>query len=246
MKDSKKTFIWALIFSGILSIILPIFIHIAFKLESPEGSFITSKWEAGDMLSYCGSIIGSVIVVITVWYTLKTSNDETRKTIEASQNQFSIDMAINTFMEYADTVSFDRLDKCVPFYKTDSQISKLNLEQEAIHTLRVSIISTRDKTFFFLNDDEKEYLISNTPKVQTTSKLLNEMYNNLNKIITLKTQYQYKEITENEYEKQIEPLSNKNDTIFKELTEAIVIANSEILTHLRIIIDRRLEEKDDN
>lgn len=248
MKDSKKTFIRALILSGISSIILPIFIHIAFKLESPEGSFLTAKWEAGDILSYCGSIIGSVIVVITVWYTLKTSNYESRKTIEASQRQFSIDMAMNTFMEYVDTVSYDRVKKCFQYNDdiNNSQISKLKLEKDEINDLSVSICLNRDKTYFFLSKDEERYLSRNTPKVQDTLTLLGNINESLGEIISLKTKYQYKQINENEFEKQFYPQSKKYDELFGNILLTIIAAHSELLTSLKILINNRLDINNEN
>lgn len=237
-KKSKVFFIISLIVVGILSILIPLFIHIAFRAESPEGSFLIAEWGAGDMLSYCGSIIGSIIVVITVWYTLKTSNEETRKTIEASQKQFSIDLAINSFMEYADSFRYSKIDEIIT-YKNYPQIEQLLKERDSIEHLYISILEKKDKAYFYLDESEIEYLEKNTAKVQTALNLLNDMKQNTQDMINY-SQKPGLEVVE-KYEAKLKALSKINNDTFKELAFAINGANEELHIHLKKIINARLQ-----
>ena len=241
--NNEKKFIWSTLIIGCLSLLIPLLIHIAFSIESPEGSFLTAKWEAGDILSYCGSIIGSVIVVITVWYTLKTSNDETRKTIEASQKQFSIDMAMNDFWQFVDLLSYQQYEILfaqLPIQPDDSNLEK---KQDKIFKWMIQLEEIRQKTLFHLNENELKIYKSSTENVSETFCYISDIVDIIGKRIDLSIQRKKGKIGIDEFKKRDKLLYNEYNEIVDELNEIIVNAHKELLDTIKKIIDTRLQEK---
>lgn len=241
-KKSKVFFIISLIVVGILSILIPLFIHIAFKAESPEGSFLIAEWGAGDMLSYCGSIIGSIIVVITVWYTLKTSNEETRKTIEASRKEFLVDKALSSFMEYADSVSYAVFDKVFSQVSETDTDYKFENKQDAIYSMKIKIDESKQKTFFYLTSKEVEQLEANTPNIEKIQKELDYIYEIVDKTLDLNIELKEKKISKEDHITQYNSLFEEYFDAVKIASKIIILAHEELLSSLKKIINNRLKE----
>lgn len=239
MKKSIKIF---LILFLLISIITPLIIHILFRIESPEDSFLIAKWEIGDILAYCGSILGSLIIVITVWFTIKSSNDDTRKTIESDQKQFSINLAISSIMEYADALSYSNFDKIFLTNSCNAAKAKYEDAQDDIYSLLSKIVESKNKVFFHLSENEIKYLELHAKQIKEPENLLNSAFSIFYDILTLKEKQKNKKITpekfEEEYNKSIKTYTRLLDNLDKIVNDA----HKQLLDNLKIIINERLKE----
>lgn len=77
----KKSIIWFFVI-GIIGI--PLLIHIAFKVN-PSIDFFVAVWDAGDVLSFYGSILGAVstvlAIMVTIKFTLENQKEERKLSI---------------------------------------------------------------------------------------------------------------------------------------------------------------------
>ena len=69
LKKHKKPLIW---FCLIGIILIPLLIHIAFKIESPL-SVLEAEWTAGDVLAFYGVLVGSIATVWGVYLSIEYS-----------------------------------------------------------------------------------------------------------------------------------------------------------------------------
>lgn len=243
MKKYDKKFIRLIIVIGVISLIIPLLIHISFTKESPEGSWIIAKWEAGDILSYCGSIIGSIIVVITVWYTLKTSKEDTKQSIETSRKQFTVDLAMSSFMEYADAFSYEKFDNTFTKEYTDKNF-KTTLDE--VYAMQINMTESQKKAYFHLTEKEQQYMDKHTPNVEKIGELLDEVSSILNDKVNFDTLPSTKYLTQNEYNAKGKDFFLNYGKKVEEIFNTALSAHDEILEHLKKIINNRLHYKDES
>lgn len=239
MKKSIKLFLISFL---LISIIIPLIIHILFRIEASEDSFFIAKWTIGDILAYCGSILGNIIIVITVWLTIKSSNDDTRKTIEISQKQFTINLAIESIMKYANSLNFSNFEKV--FYKNSSNATKANYEkaQDEISALKNKIKEAKNEVLFHLTDEEISYLNIYTKKSNTVFRLLDKSYSIFQKHIDLEAKLDENKINTADYENEYSNLTDQYIKLIKNMDKIVEDAHAELLEHLKIIIHERLNQ----
>lgn len=65
-KEEKAIFVVLLV----LSIIIPILIHILYKVDVAS-DFLSSTWSSGDILQYSGTILAALLAIASVYFTIK-------------------------------------------------------------------------------------------------------------------------------------------------------------------------------
>ena len=85
---------------GALTIVLPIAIHFLFKQDF-NIKWLYAEWSAGDMLGYCGTIIGALAAIIAVYITIKHTKEEQIKLLKI---QFEHERKESWFNEFRKTV----------------------------------------------------------------------------------------------------------------------------------------------
>ena len=78
LRKYKKSIIWFLII-GI--VVIPILIHIAFKIKSPIDFFV-AVWDAGDFLAFYGALVGSIATVWGVYLSIEYSRSNYQEDVK--------------------------------------------------------------------------------------------------------------------------------------------------------------------
>lgn len=85
--------------SVILVVIVPIFINLSFKVYLAP--LFTAEWEAGDLLSYYGSLLGSIITLFGVIMTLNYQTKQSERDDSIKYKPIlKVDSVKNTYSEF--------------------------------------------------------------------------------------------------------------------------------------------------
>lgn len=99
MKKIKKMMLWVIVIILIISILVALIINILFKWHS-NIFFIEAEWNAGDALSFFGSILSAIIGIIGIYVTTYISQEKYREDIKRSVLPvFSMSPVYRTFVD---------------------------------------------------------------------------------------------------------------------------------------------------
>lgn len=81
--DLLKSIKHCLFIAGIVAVLSPVLVQLAFKMDSPHPMLVAS-WTAGEFLAYIGSLLGAVATIAAVMLTIEKSDEDSRESSTAS------------------------------------------------------------------------------------------------------------------------------------------------------------------
>lgn len=142
---SKKEIIVSIVLIS-LCIIIPIILHILFKLDFGI-DFLYATWSCGDILQYSGSILAALLAIFGVYYTLKESRQyELSKKVLENKPYFR-----TTFVRLTDLQEYETLTE------NKNRICIWNKETVASFNLK-NIQSKREFISFFEKNNLEKYV----------------------------------------------------------------------------------------
>lgn len=110
---------------GALIIVLPIAIHFLFKQDF-NIKWLYAEWSAGDVLGYCGTIIGALATIIAVYITIKHTKEEQIKLLKIQFEHERKELWFNEFRRMVeDTIenfNFNVLKKIIENFNNSKNI----------------------------------------------------------------------------------------------------------------------------
>ncbi|VDY71592.1 hypothetical protein [Streptococcus sanguinis] len=137
-KDLPKIIIIAIV----ILFVIPLLINLSFKIASIR--LLAAEWTAGDLLSFYGAVLGAVITLIGLFFTLDYQSKQGRKDDEIKYKPILRFNSMNN--EFEELMGRQEVIVSFPFGSSEQKIKKKSSELDK----RIYEIFTKDLTHFHM------------------------------------------------------------------------------------------------